>query len=123
LGALLAQDVILLRRQLRAPFRVGFFDLVFLGGLRRRGAQPAEGCKAKQAGDRCEQDAAVDHQGSPCGAANIKGSPSNTVRDNRSYTDPSRILSLSCEPASGVPSVSVSSGAGGCGRTGRGWPG
>src|SRR5438874_3003377 len=50
LGALLAQDVILLRRQLRAPFRIGLFDLELLGGLRRRSAEPAEGGKAQQAG-------------------------------------------------------------------------
>src|SRR3979490_1883092 len=55
LGALLAQDFILLRRQLRAPLRVGLFDLEFLRGLRRRGAQPAEGGKAKQTGDGREQ--------------------------------------------------------------------
>src|SRR6202795_5070542 len=30
LGALLTQDLILLRRQLRAPFRIGLFDLEFL---------------------------------------------------------------------------------------------
>src|SRR5882724_3650751 len=54
LGAFLAQDVILLRRQLRAPFSVGLFDLEFLCGLRGRCAQPAEGSKAKQAGDGCE---------------------------------------------------------------------
>jgi hypothetical protein len=29
--------------------------------LRRRGAQPAESGKAKQAGDGCEQDTAFDH--------------------------------------------------------------
>src|SRR5450759_817158 len=33
LGTLLAQDFILLRRQLRAPFRIGFFDLEFLRGV------------------------------------------------------------------------------------------
>ena len=40
LGALLAQDLILLRRQLRAPFGVGLFDLEFLARpLRRRRAR------------------------------------------------------------------------------------
>src|SRR4030088_1976448 len=63
LGALLAQDFILLRRQLRAPFRIGLFDLEFLRGVRRRSSQPAEGRKAKQTGDRREQDTAVDHDG------------------------------------------------------------
>src|SRR4030088_701363 len=62
-GALLAQDVVLLRRQLRAPFRIGLFDLEFFGSLCRGASQPAEGDKAQQAGDRCEQDAAVDHDG------------------------------------------------------------
>src|SRR3982074_94700 len=47
LGALLAQDFILLRRQLRAPFRIGFFDLEFLRGVCRGGSQPSEGGKAK----------------------------------------------------------------------------
>src|SRR5216683_885646 len=42
LGALLAQDLILLRRQLRAPFRIGLFDLEFLRGVCRRSAQPSE---------------------------------------------------------------------------------
>src|SRR5437899_7848133 len=61
LGALLAQDVILLRRQLRAPFRIGLFDLEFLRGVCRGGSQPSEGGKAKQTGDRREQDTAVNH--------------------------------------------------------------
>ncbi len=65
LGALVAQDLVLLRRQLRAPFGVGLLDLEFLGGLRRRGAQPAKGGKAEQAGDGSKQDAAIDHQSSP----------------------------------------------------------
>src|SRR5260370_4600893 len=42
LGALLAQDLILLRRQLRAPFRIGLFDLEFLRGLGRPAPQPAK---------------------------------------------------------------------------------
>src|SRR6266550_1587473 len=63
LGALLAQDVILLRRQLRAPFRIGLFDLEFLRGVCRGSPQPSEGGKAKQAGDRREQDTAVNHDG------------------------------------------------------------
>src|SRR5271163_2802005 len=54
-GALVAQNFVLLRRQLRAPFRIGLFDLEFLGGLRRRSPQPSEGGKAQQAGDRCKQ--------------------------------------------------------------------
>src|ERR1700730_8369392 len=62
-GPLLAQDVILLRRQLRAPFRVGLFDLELLGGLCRRSPQPPEGGKAQQARHRCKQNTAVDHGG------------------------------------------------------------
>ncbi len=63
LGALLTQDLILLRRQLRAPFRIGLFDLEFLAGVCRRSPQPAEGGKAKKTGDRREQNTAVDHDG------------------------------------------------------------
>src|SRR6267378_3659994 len=63
LGALLAQDFILLRRQLRAPFRIGLFDLEFLRGVCRGGSQPSEGRKAKQTGDGGEQDTAVNHNG------------------------------------------------------------
>src|ERR1700694_2595498 len=63
LGTFLAQDFILLRRQLRAPLRVGLFDLELLCGLCRGSSQPAEGGKAKQTGDRCEQDTAVNHDG------------------------------------------------------------
>src|SRR5712671_4128121 len=47
LGALLAQDFILLRRQLRAPFRISLLDLEFLRGVCRGGSQPSEGGKAK----------------------------------------------------------------------------
>src|SRR3984893_16371218 len=63
LGALLAQDLILLRGELCAPLRVGLFDLEFLRGLGRRGAQPAERGKAEQTCDRGEQDTAVKHDG------------------------------------------------------------
>src|SRR3954447_10963442 len=42
LGALFAQNFILLRRQLCAPFRIGLFDFEFSRGLRGRGAQPTE---------------------------------------------------------------------------------
>src|SRR5205807_10529557 len=52
-GALLAQDIILLRRQLRAPLRVGLLDLELFGGLRRLRPQPTEGSKAQQAGHGC----------------------------------------------------------------------
>src|SRR6202051_1310688 len=52
LGAFLAQDFILLRRQLCAPLRVGLFDLEFLRGLSRRAPQPAERGNAQQTGDR-----------------------------------------------------------------------
>src|SRR5581483_8082301 len=65
LGALLAQDLVLLRGELRAPFVVGLLDLELFGGLRGRRPQPAEGGEAKQAGQRGEQDAAVNHLMSP----------------------------------------------------------
>src|SRR5215207_10812038 len=61
LGAVLAQDFILLRRELCAPFGVGLFHLEFLSGLRRAATQPAKSGQAKQAGDGCEQDTAVEH--------------------------------------------------------------
>src|SRR2546430_5780145 len=51
-GAVLTQDIVLLRRQLRAPFGIGLFDLEFLCGLRRLGAPPAERGPANQAGNR-----------------------------------------------------------------------
>src|SRR6266404_8108235 len=63
LGALLAQDLVLLRRQLRAPFRIGLFDLEFLRGVCRRSAQPSQRGKAKYTGDGGEQDTAVNHHG------------------------------------------------------------
>src|SRR5471032_985039 len=63
LGAFLAQDFILLRRQLRAPFGVGLLDLEFLRGLCRGAAQPPEGGKPEQTGNRGEQYTAVDHDG------------------------------------------------------------
>src|SRR3981081_4481572 len=63
LGALLAQNLILLRRQLRAPLRIGLFDLEFLRGVGGGTSQPAKGGKAKQAGERCEQNTAVEHDG------------------------------------------------------------
>src|SRR6185312_2819753 len=63
LGALVAQYLVLLRRQLRAPFGIGLLDLELLGGLGRRNLQPAEGRKGEQAGDRGKQDAAVNHDG------------------------------------------------------------
>src|ERR1700752_3000585 len=62
LGAVLAQDIVLLRRQLRAPFGVGLLDLEFLGSLGRFGAQPAERQQAEQAGNRGKQDSAI-HDG------------------------------------------------------------
>src|SRR6202166_1921722 len=66
-GALLAQDLVLLRRQLRAPFRIGLLDLEFLRGflpgLGRGSAQPAEGGKAEQTGDGRAQDSAIADRG------------------------------------------------------------
>src|SRR5260221_9236240 len=111
LGAFLAQDLILLRRQLRAPFGIGLFDLEFLGGARRRRAKPAESGKAKQACNRCEQDTAVDHGGLRA-RRNISRSPSNTAHGLRSYTGSSPIFSLSCEGAPPVTPSWVSTGAG-----------
>src|SRR6267143_1020886 len=96
LGALLAQDVILLRRQLRAPFRIGLFDLEFLRGVRGRSSQPAEGRKAKQTRDRREQDTAVDHDGLRS-KRNSHCSLLNTGLGRRSYTDCIGIFSFSCE--------------------------
>src|SRR4051812_22015612 len=62
-GPVLAQDLVLLRRELRPPFRIGLFDLELLSGLYRRDPQPAECGKAKQAGGRGKQDAAINHKG------------------------------------------------------------
>src|SRR5712672_4338210 len=86
LGALLTQDLILPRRQLRAPFRVGLFNLEFLAGVCRRTPQPAESATAKKTGDRREQNTAVDHDG--LRATGKGGSSPNTRRSSRSYTDP-----------------------------------
>src|ERR1700722_685369 len=60
-GAFLAQDFILLRRQLRAPFRVGLFDLEFLLGTRWGTSQPAQGGKAQETGGGRKQDTTVNH--------------------------------------------------------------
>src|ERR1700738_4956845 len=120
LGALLAQDLILLRSELRAPFRIGLFDLEFLRGLGRRCPQPAEGGKAKQTCDRGEQDAAVNHDGLRAGRNSV-ASLSNTGSVRRSYTDRKRNFSLSCEAP--YPPSPDGAGAGGCGRSGRGRPG
>src|SRR5262249_3181713 len=92
LGALLAQDLVLLRGELRAPLGVGLLDLEFLGGIRRRCSQPAEGGKAKQAGQRGEQDAAGTQPLSP-----YSGALSDTVQHGRSYIEIWEIVSLSCE--------------------------
>src|SRR5436309_4756 len=96
LGALLAQDVILLRRQLRAPFGIGLFDLELLRRLCRRSAQPAEGGKAEQSGDRGEQDTTVDHDGLRL-KRKMNRSLSNTGYGSESYTDWDQNFSLSCE--------------------------
>src|SRR3984957_3311650 len=57
LGAFLAQDFILLRGELGAPFRVGFLDLelFFRCGQCSLATQPAQRRKAKQTGGRSEQ--------------------------------------------------------------------
>src|SRR3954469_14969930 len=62
LRAVLAQDLVLLRRQLRAPFSVSLLDFEFLGSFGRFGAQPAarqQAEQAEQAGNRGKQDSAV----------------------------------------------------------------
>src|SRR5579863_5592243 len=102
LGALLAQDLILLWRKLRAPFRVGLLDLEFLGGMGRRGTQPAESGKAKQAGDGCEQDTAIDHDGLRAERHSLC-SVSNTGLGARSYTRSAVNFSLSCEASPESP--------------------
>src|ERR1700722_8083365 len=50
LGAFLAEDFILLRRELGAPLRVGLFDLELFSGVRGFTAQPTQRRKAKQTG-------------------------------------------------------------------------
>src|SRR6202043_1978031 len=87
-GAFLAQDFILLRRQLRAPFCIGLFDLEFLRGICRRTSQPAEGGKAQQTGDAGEQDTAVNHDDGLRAKRNTRCSLPDTGRSGRSYTDP-----------------------------------
>src|SRR4051794_13038176 len=86
LGALLAQDLILLRGELGTPFGVRLLDLEFLRGflssLRGRCSEPAEGRKAEQAGDGRQQDAAVKHLILHCGAS----TPWHTGSHGRRYT-------------------------------------
>src|SRR4030088_605828 len=96
LGALLAQDFILLRRQLGAPFRIGLFDLELLGSVCRRSSQPAKGGKAEQTGDRREQNTTVDHDGLRSKRNSVR-SLLHTGRSSGSYTDYAEIFSLSCE--------------------------
>src|ERR1017187_2429707 len=110
LGALLAQDLILLRRQLRAPFRIGFFDLEFLRGVCRRGPEPPEGGKPKQTGDGREQDTAVNHGGLR-GKRNTTRSLSNTGRGSGSYTNPTVNFSLCCEHPHPSPPPQAGEGA------------
>src|ERR1700733_15671347 len=69
LGTFLAQDFVLLRRQLGAPFRVGLFDLELFSGVRGFTAQPTQRRKAKQTGSSSKQDTAIDHLISPCEAS------------------------------------------------------
>src|ERR1700730_8864517 len=95
-GAFLAQDFILLRRQLRAPFRIGLFDLEFLRGTGRGTSQPAEGGKAQETGDGREQDTAVNHDDGLRAKRNTLCSLSDTGRRDGSYTDPGGNFSLSC---------------------------
>src|SRR5579864_1518746 len=60
-GAFLAQDFILLRRELRPPFGVGLLDFELFGSLRRRALEPTQGGEAEQAGDGSKHEAAVSH--------------------------------------------------------------
>src|ERR1700685_634008 len=87
LGAFLAQDLILLRRQLGAPFGIGFLDFELLRGVCRGTSQPAQGRKAEQTSSRREQDTAVDHD-SLRGEANCNSFAPNTRRWRGSYADP-----------------------------------
>src|SRR6516225_2908142 len=61
LSALLAQDLILLRGELRTPLGVGLFDLERLRGLRWQRLEETQARKSKQAGNSCKQNTAVDH--------------------------------------------------------------
>ena len=130
-GALLAQDFVLLRRQLRAPFGVGLFDLELFGSLCGRLSQPAESGKAEQAGDGREQDTAVNHDG--LRAKRNGGSRLDTARARGSYTDMERSFSLCREMPRGItlplpkagrgqeaPSPPFGLAGGGCERAGRG---
>src|ERR1700730_3507947 len=86
LGALLAQNLILLRRQLRAPFRIGLVDLELLRGVGRRSAQPPEGRKAEQTGDGRQPNTAVEHDGLRAKRIRCR-SLLDTGAQGRSYTD------------------------------------
>src|SRR6516225_7762301 len=86
LSALIAQNFILLRRQLRAPLGIGFFDLELLRSPRRRSPQPAKSGKAEQARDSGKQDTAFNHGGLRESVIADR-SPSNTIATCRSYTD------------------------------------
>src|ERR1700722_16970208 len=122
-GAFLAQDFILLRRQLRAPFRIGLFDLEFLRGICRGTAQPAEGGKAQQTGDGREQDTAVNHDEGLRAKRNRSRSLSDTGHGDGSYTDPGENSSLSracAVPGAPTPGATAATGLG---RSGRGRPG
>src|SRR5579859_126718 len=63
LRALIAQDFILLRRELRAPLGISLLDLELLTGASLREAEPAEGRQSQQAGSRGKHNTAVDHDG------------------------------------------------------------
>src|SRR5436190_19040512 len=96
LGALLAQNFVLLGRELRAPFRVGLFDLKLLRGFRRGGAQPAEGGKPKQSGHGRKQETAVEHNGLRVKRERTARQTDTGVKRG-SYTDSAGTCSLSCE--------------------------
>src|SRR5204863_6667169 len=96
LGALFAQNFVLLGRQLRAPFRVGLFDLELLGGFRRGSAQPAEGCKPEQTGHGRKQDTAVDHNGLRVKRERT-ARQTDTGLERGSYTDSAGTFSLCWE--------------------------
>src|ERR1700722_14558904 len=119
-GAFLAQDFILLRRQLRAPFRIGLFDLEFLRGTGRGTSQPAEGGKAQETGDGREQDTAVNHDDGLRAKRNTLCSLSDTGRRDGSYTDPGGNFSLSCECTTLTSPSPEIAAAGGLWRSRRG---
>ena len=96
LGALLAQDLVLLRRQLRAPFRIGLFDLEF-GSAAWAGEARSQRKAARPS--RLATDASRIRRSIMM--VSVKGIPSGSLSDTglsrQSYTDWEGNFSLSCE--------------------------